>query len=376
MEADLNDLIKKYNLDEFIELFENGGVKCPADIIDIDHNKLRSYYHMLDADINKFEKLRSECIKKCRQPQPLTPSVIPTTSVIPLSQPIEVEDNSTAISPHIEGHAFLPEVLCDYNSGQPAAEVKMKEGIPHILLLDNHSHYPVIPRYDLTPVNGYRGLGFIIVNANFDHSRISYRNGADEDLKMLTGLFVKMKLQLKILKDHQRNECLEVFKTEIERMDYYTKIIFIAVSSYGEDDKFLCKDGSAIQIQEIVDILRSPTLINIPKILLIQTCGNIKMANTSQIVESPHALLKKESDILIVYSSVPGYVANIYPEQGSWFIQSLLKAYDQLHEHADFQQILTYTNNLMETANPCEVYGVTYKQPFQTVSTLQKLIYL
>lgn len=78
---------------------------------------------------------------------------------------------------------------------------------------------------------------------------------------------------------------------------------------------------------------RCPSLANKPKIFLVQACrgseeGEFPGPNDQQITDNivsdstlPRSRLPKESDFLLAYGSVPGYVSYRRPDSGSFFIQ-------------------------------------------------------
>ena len=72
-----------------------------------------------------------------------------------------------------------------------------------------------------------------------------------------------------------------------------------------------------------------PSLANKPKIFLVQACrgsqkGEFPGPNADNILSDStlsRSRLPKESDFLLAYSSVPGYVSFRMPDSGSFFIQ-------------------------------------------------------
>ncbi|XP_053625595.1 caspase-6-like isoform X2 [Plodia interpunctella] len=55
------------------------------------------------------------------------------------------------------------------------------------------------------------------------------------------------------------------------------------------------------------------------------------------------------SDILIAHSTVPGYVSNRNPEEGSWYIQTLCRVFAAHAHHRHVEELLTLVDQQMET---------------------------
>ena len=78
-----------------------------------------------------------------------------------------------------------------------------------------------------------------------------------------------------------------------------------------------------------------------------------------------------EADFLYVFSTVPGYYSWRNIDKGSWFIQSVVKVFNEHSHHMDILQMLTRVNALVSSYQ----VGSNKRQASSTVSMLRKDLY-
>lgn len=98
---------------------------------------------------------------------------------------------------------------------------------------------------------------------------------------------------------------------------------------------------------------RCPTLTDKPKIFLVQACrgseeGELLGPSDNQQIDSntssdstlSRSRLPKESDFLLAYGSVPGYVSYRRTDAGSFFIQALVDVIEKKHHKDHLEDML------------------------------------
>ena len=401
MDIIIERLLDKYNLLSFQENFILAGVRTLQDIAHIDRTTLRSYYCMLDADINNFEKLRNECIimtssKRATPGPPMsyrTPNAPRSlTSGVGSSSISSMSSTCWDYGPQAMGQQssslvdITDEVVYDSKSRFPIGTVSR---VGEALILNKYSqdedivvksklsqHSTKIPNYELD--NSCKGLGLIMVIDKFVDGQV--RVGAVDDVKKLEVLFRKMNL-IVIIEDNcsSPQKVTSSIKHKLSTNKRLSSF-FIAISSYGGDgNKILCADNQAVSVSDIlaaVSNFQTPELAGKPKVILIEAiCNPVTMAEKEKKVAS-YTTTTKECDILVSYAYISGYMVRRDPGKHSWFITSLCKAYDeQIGEGESFVNILTYTNYIMlERLSGKEEY--VCNQPIQVESTLTKILVL
>ena len=84
-----------------------------------------------------------------------------------------------------------------------------------------------------------------------------------------------------------------------------------------------------------------------------------------------------EADFLYAYSTVPGYYSWRNSVNGSWFIQSLTKVFEENAERMDILRMLTRVNAMVSTfkSRIGEYYSDSKRQVSSVVSMLRKELY-
>ena len=132
---------------------------------------------------------------------------------------------------------------------------------------------------------------------------------------------------------------------------------FCIVLSHGKKEGIVGVDEETISVEAITGQFtgdKCPTLLNKPKIFIIQACrGDVDdpgaLAKDTQMMSGPYAVLPIETDFLIAFASPLGYASYRNEEEGSWFVQSLVKLLKNYFEKEHIMDIFLRVNN--EVAN-------------------------
>ena len=402
MEDSIINLLEKHNLLVFQEKFYLAGVKSMKDLAQIDKTALRSQFLMLDADINNFETLRNECIRATQSIRSAGAGCLGPSMPISAFQPsgavssiFSMDSGPEAIRQTSIKFDQNPIIVCDSKTRNPIGELYEDNGAyllnyfhslePGEVKSKSVKHHTKIQKYNLESSVMYRGLGliFVIEKIENEHARL----GASYDLMQLQELFNKMKLKVIAIPNPTREGIISAIKFEVG-MHLSFPSFFIAISSHGKRNEILCADNQVVTVTEILGCcIKIPELLGKPKVFLIEAsrCDRrdsmAMIINTSYEHDDPetetpntYPAATKESDILIAYSCVPGYVACGDINIGSCFIASLCEAYIELEEEReDFVSILTHANHIMLQKSFRKEEHIL-KQLMHLESTLSKLL--
>jgi len=216
-----------------------------------------------------------------------------------------------------------------------------------------------------------RGYALIINNQEFEDSHTyPLRVGAHVDSENLGSLFTQLGFIVVNCKDLRRRETLRKLD-EIQEMAGVKRasMMVVCILSHGRDQgKIISTDGQSIDIE--IDVLRKfnndycPELKGKPKFFIIQACRGdeydygyledsngkswyyklkrLKIKVSDKVTTStdanptrsrrsslPNQTFKELSweDMLIAYSTLPGYVSNRDHYRGTWFIESICKVF-------------------------------------------------
>ena len=94
-------------------------------------------------------------------------------------------------------------------------------------------------------------------------------------------------------------------------------------------------------------------------------------------VSSSKVSVPAEADFLYAYSTVPGYYSWRNSVNGSWFIQSLTKVFEENAERLDILRMLTRVNAMVSTykSRTGDYYSDSKRQVSSIVSMLRKELY-
>lgn len=229
-----------------------------------------------------------------------------------------------------------------------------------------------------------RGIAVIINNKNFLRSSGMDRyprNGTDVDRDALAKMFRYLNFEVKIYNDQTRADIRRVTKQmATTNHSGYDAFVF-SILTHGEEGVIYGTDGT-ISIRDLTSVFKdATTLVGKPKIFFFQACQGHEYMDGMDVTDAPQSDSKvsvpAEADFIYAYSTVPGYYSWRNSLNGSWFIQSLTKVFEENAAHMDILRMLTRVNALVSTykSRTGDYYSDSKRQVSSIVSMLRKELY-
>ncbi|XP_078696881.1 caspase-3-like [Branchiostoma floridae x Branchiostoma belcheri] len=226
-----------------------------------------------------------------------------------------------------------------------------------------------------------RGIALIINNKTFS-GRLNTRTGTDVDCSNLTRLFTFLNFDVKVEPNKSAAEIRHLLR-QYSQVDHGSYDCFIlTILSHGVEGQIYGTDGQLLPVKEITAFFNNrfcKTLVGKPKLFFLQACRGDKMDRGTdqtdadsaeppstpteeellgQMLEESIGLeetdamrdtLPTESDMLLAYATVPGFVSWRNSQAGSWFIQALTEVLHQYAPVEDLLSMLTMVNDKVAT---------------------------
>ncbi|XP_041062028.1 caspase-9 isoform X1 [Carcharodon carcharias] len=224
------------------------------------------------------------------------------------------------------------------------------------------------------------GYCLIINNIDFiPSSGLTCRSGSDIDCENVQNLFKKLHFDVIVKRNLTKHLIVEELKSLACKDHTDFDCCIVVILSHGSQAQhrqfpgaiFGVDGGQPVPVQHIVsyfDGSHSPTLREKPKLFFIQACGgDLKDTGfkTAEEVDSapsipydtislqtdatpclaedePDAVssLPTPSDILVSYSTYPGYVSWRHKKEGSWYMKALVHVISKYAHSDDLQTLL------------------------------------
>ncbi|XP_068997243.1 caspase-9 isoform X1 [Embiotoca jacksoni] len=336
------------------------------------------------------------------QLQPATPTqpVRPVVQPLPVSSPMDVDKQSKDAVPvyPLQRPSTTPTPSPEKENIRPRAQGRTRR--------DSIQSY----KMDAMPC----GHCLIINNVDFDpQSELSNRKGSNIDCDKLERRFQALNFIVEVktnLKQRQiKHELSALSKKDHSQYDCCVVIML----SHGTDvrhNRFpgavYGVDGQHVPVQNITNYLNGqhcPSLQGKPKLFFIQACGGgerdtgfevspdevepsiggaddqtdaIPMSSSSDSLsmsDEPDArvTLPTPSDILVSYSTFPGYVSWRDTQSGSWYVETMDRVLEENAATEDLVRMLMMVN---QEVSQNSAKGL-YKQMPGSFNFLRKLLY-
>ena len=223
-----------------------------------------------------------------------------------------------------------------------------------------------IPAYPM--VRRPRGQALIINIESYDNDVQERRLGTDVDVENLVQLLKGLEFDVTL----KRNLALTPFFREItefccNKLHAEADMTIVVILSHGQDGVVYASDGQSINMEYIYEFFNNrncPLLRGKPKFFIVQSCRGdrpdagvegLEDMETAGASPSKHMSKKRKNesvdavskasdvgdvararptweDMIIAYSTIPGYASLRDHDKGTWFIQSLVEVF-MAHAH-------------------------------------------
>lgn len=258
------------------------------------------------------------------------------------------------------------------------------------------------------------GICLIINNMEFEPaSGLKYRKGSDIDSDKLERRFKALNFEVLVKRNlkhkHIRRELDSLAKKDHSAYDCCV-VIILSHGTEASHNRFPGAvhgvDGPSVPVQIITNFLNGqncPSLQGKPKLFFIQACGGdnkdtgfevspdevqpsmggaddqtdaIPMSSSSDSLSTSDEVdarptLPTPSDILVSYSTFPGYVSWRDPQAGSWYVENLDRV---LEQNADMDDLVTMLVMVNGAVSQISAKGI-YKQMPGSFNFLRKRLY-
>nr|ACM46824.1 caspase 3/9 [Patiria pectinifera] len=260
-----------------------------------------------------------------------------------------------------------------------------------------------------------RGIAVIINNKHF--RTMNTRKGTDIDGRNLNHVFEKLGFTTLYKTDQTGEEMQQILRDAASHNHQTFDCFILAILSHGVEGAIYGVDERIVKIEHITTYFeggRCPTLAGKPKLFFLQACRGERFdggheatdskavapsdANAEQDSIEPlsdeelaqrmlereleddtdasnaiRSKLPSQSDMLLAFATVPGFVSWRNSERGSWFVQALSEVFLEHANKEDLLSMMTRVNN--KVARAFESSSGRNKQIPAPVTMLRKKLY-
>lgn len=236
--------------------------------------------------------------------------------------------------------------------------------------------------------NGTRGKCVIFTYKVFQgHTGLRERTGSDEDVRRLSHQFSELGYEVIVRRDLTRKRTLEELE-QLGGQDYSEDDSFVCwILTHGENSYLYAVDGGKLTEESFMSPFREKdSLLGKPKLFFIQACMGDRVDRGKKVAFdradscSPTCRIPTYADLLVAYSTVPGFLSWSDTVKGSWFVQAFCCALEKSSGSEDVLSLLTAACRLVAlnyeayTPDNADTYGA--KQVPYVTSTLTRRVVL
>lgn len=195
----------------------------------------------------------------------------------------------------------------------------------------------------------YRETNPELIHLLPDHD-LNDRKGTSKDMEALQLLFEEFYYQVTIKSNQKHTEIL----TEVEKATKRASLsdgLIVCVLSHGHEGIVYGHNSIPVRIKDIKKVMASKILLGKSKIFLIQACQGENLQKSVKKIIPKHEFDGPSqstvmsgsvfADFLIFWSTIEGFASVRHIDNGSWFIQELVRKIRELHRDQHLMDICT-----------------------------------
>uniref|UniRef100_V5G4Y4 Caspase-1 n=1 Tax=Anoplophora glabripennis TaxID=217634 RepID=V5G4Y4_ANOGL len=272
------------------------------------------------------------------------------------------------------------QVLPRYSSYLPESRTTLNTApSTHSLPTSNEPNIqedPRIPTYNTKGKN--RGNVLIINNIKFLQEK-QERKGAELDEKNLRTMFKDMGFNVETHKDLKKAAMVTKISkfsgdSSLKKADISVLIMMSHGSNVDESGKVIQGgftqiygiDDGGLAIDDILDKFsgeKCPAMAGKPKIFIFQCCRGERQEHNlhNDGVPMTRNVVKKHGDMLVAFSTLPGFFSIRDTQQGSWYIQSICEVFKKYGKEMDVETLLKIVDEQLSKKHPKYQQTSTYE---------------
>lgn len=236
-----------------------------------------------------------------------------------------------------------------------------------------------------------RGICLIIDNELFTCTaprspNLKQRRGTRVDCEKLTDIFEKLRFQVSLQLNKTALEIEELMIYFSTQVDHALFSCFICcILTHGKLGKVYGTDGATVDIMTLTSSFKGAkcqSLVGKPKLFFIQACQGLEKQTGVQIeTDAPESIsqtlqetIPNESDFLVGFATVPGFVSYRSTTDGTWYISKLVEMINAFHTSEHLLDILIKVNDEVSKVAK-ETSDMVYKQAPAPLVTLRKKVF-
>ncbi|XP_019760576.1 putative inactive caspase B isoform X2 [Dendroctonus ponderosae] len=239
------------------------------------------------------------------------------------------------------------------------------------------SNHSILPTYVHTTVN--LGKALLINNILFK-DRNKERQGAKKDSQDLDKVLKKLGFEVEHKDNLSGKDMLKRVKQFSQSNFNRHSISLVVIMSHGNNlmqsgNEVKAVPGGFTQISGVDNtqvatdtIVNQFTLENChsslkgkPKIFIFQCCRGDKSLLVCHDAAPIKAQTKLYADVLIAFSTLPGYTSSRNPETGTWYIQSLCDVIERHQREFHIEEMLKLVDDQLNNKHPLYAQTSTYE---------------
>ncbi|CAB3248193.1 unnamed protein product [Arctia plantaginis] len=180
----------------------------------------------------------------------------------------------------------------------------------------------------------------------FKNQQPATRNGTDKDVSALKSLFGDLGFKVTVFRNLEYDEIMKNLREVASKGHADTSCLFITILTHGDKGGELHAADRPYLLSDVLTIFEmEPTLVNKPKVFLIQACRGDKMdaGKTVHLDSVGFLTVPTHADFLILCSTVEDYLS-YRDANGSWMIQALCHIISKYRNHLDLLHMITLMN--------------------------------